>query len=115
VRTLLDEIAAVGDPARISVDGPIAVRVIADKSGDAWLTYRVDLAAAFALLARFGGRGRLDVFGFDDGPDDGFRIEVGPEGVTTAFLTEDEVRAARASDRYRDEVLSLAEEAWGDG
>ena len=115
VGSLLEEIAAVGDPARIAVGGPIAIRVIADKSGDAWLTYRVDLVAAFALLARFGGRGRLEVFGFDDGPDDGFRVDVGPSGVTTAILDQEEVLALRSSDRYRDEVLALAEEAWGEG
>lgn len=113
VGTLLEELAQVGDPARMSIDGPVAVRVIADKSGDAWLSYRVDLAAAFALLARFGGQGRLLVFGFDDGPDEGFRIDVGPSGVSTAILTAEEVQELRSSDPYREEIWGLAEEVYG--
>ena len=36
-------------------NGLIRVRTLADKSGDAWLTYRSDLAIALRLLAKHGG------------------------------------------------------------
>jgi hypothetical protein len=98
VRELL-ELLAEEDGARVTWDGPIVVRVLADKSMDAWLTYRANLAAAFAALGAHGGQGRLTVVGFDDGPDEGFLVEV-RRATTARSLTTAEVAKARASAGY---------------
>lgn len=111
VRDALDQLAD-DDVAEIRVGPQVAVRVLADKSTDAWLTWRGDLVTAFALLARHGGRGRLDIVGFFDGPDDGCRIEVGG-GVTARGLGEDEVEEAR-SGAAGQELLALADSVYGD-
>lgn len=81
-------------------EGPIVVHVVADKSMDAWLTYRANLAAAFVALGTFGGRGALTVVGFLDGPDDGFELTVMPEGSTARSLGAQEVETIRTSERF---------------
>lgn len=113
VADALATLAECAEVQRVELGGPIVVRVLADKSGDAWLTYRWNLAAAFVLLARHGGRGRLDIVGFDDGPDEGIRIEVADGAVRTQVLDEDEVLALRQSEAYA-ELLELAEATFGD-
>jgi hypothetical protein len=93
--------------------GAIRVRVIADKSGDAWLTYRGDLANAFVLLGKHGGSGTLTVVGFDDGPEEGVRIEVRAGQPTNVVeLDEEAVTRIRERDEYR-EIYALAEKAYG--
>lgn len=108
VRELFDELQS-EDVARIDVDGPITLHLLADKSGDAWLTWRANLAAAFVALAAHGGRGQLLVVGFDDGPDDGFRLDVGTgQGAQLRRLVASEVADVRRSDGYQ-EVAALAD------
>lgn len=80
--------------------GAIVVRVVADKGTDAWLTYRINLAAAFVQLAAFGGRGELDVVGWTDGPDRGFRVEASPASTTARTLSKDEVAAIRSGTKF---------------
>lgn len=93
--------------------GAIRVRVMADKSGDAWLTYRGDLANAFHLLGKHGGSGTLTIVGFDDGPDEGVRIEVRAGQPTHVVeLDEPEVLRIRQSDAYG-KIYALAEKAYG--
>lgn len=81
-------------------EGPIIVRVVADKSMDAWLTYRVNLAAAFVGLGALGGRGTLTVVGWLDGPDRGFEVRVSPEGADARSLSPAEVGEARRSNAF---------------
>lgn len=93
--------------------GAIRVRAMADKSGDAWLTYRGDLANAFVLLGKHGGSGTLTIVGFDDGPEEGVRIEVRAGRPTSVVeLDEEAVMRLRESDEYR-EIYALAEKAYG--
>lgn len=113
VKEAFEALAECTEVCRVETDEAVTVRALADKSGDAWLTYRWNVAVAFASLAKHGGRGRLDVVGFDDGPDDGFRVEIADGAVTARVLDEDEVRAVRESDAYR-QVLELAEAAFSE-
>ena len=90
-------------------DGVVRVRALADKGGDAWLTYRADLAIAFRLLPSFGGRGTLIIAGFEDGPEEGIRIEARADGSTRCvILGEEEVLGIRETPKY-EEVLEIAE------
>ncbi len=89
-------------------EGRVRVRALADKSGDAWLTYRGDLAIAFRLLANYGGCGSLTIVGFDDGPDEGIRIEARADGSSACVaLGDKDVVAIRESPEYQ-EVLEFA-------
>lgn len=89
--------------------GVIRLRTLADKSGDAWLTYRSDLAIAFRLLAKHGGHGSLTIVGFDDGPEEGIRVEAHSNGSSSCVeLSEDEVMDVRGGVPYQ-EVVAAAE------
>lgn len=108
VRGVLDELQS-EEAVRIDLDAGLTLRLLADKSGDAWLTWRANLVAAFVALAAHGGRGQLLVVGFDDGPDEGFRLDVGTgQGAQLRRLVASEVEAVRRSDGYQ-EVAALAD------
>jgi hypothetical protein len=97
------EFLADEDGARVEIHaGRIVVRVLADKSMDAWLTYRAPLAAAFVTLREFGGNGTLRVVGFDDGPDDGFVVVSDREGARARTLVPAEIAEVREGEGYRE-------------
>lgn len=98
--------------AAVELGTTVSLRILAAKDGDAWLTYRGDLAASFLALAGHGGRGRLDIVGFEDGPDDGFRIEVGEKAKVTE-LSAEQVAAVRESGAY-EEVLEIVSDHYGE-
>lgn len=102
VAEVLDELAS-DEGAIVSFEeGPIVVRLLADKSEDSWLTYRKPLVGAFLALRDHGGKGELVVVGYDDGPDDGFRIVCDESGTTVTSLDANGVARVRASAGYRE-------------
>lgn len=107
IRQLLGELQR-DQVASVSLAGPITFRCLADKGGDAWLTWRANIVAAFVALGAHDGRGRLDVVGFDDGPDEGFRVEVDRDGARIVLLEAADVERVRERGDYR-ELIAVAD------
>jgi hypothetical protein len=117
IETVQDVLAALAEEEVQRIEhtgGAIVVRVMADKSMDAWLTYRGALVAAFRQIAAHGGDGELVITGFDDAPfDAGVRVVARADGTSEcAEMTPDEIQQVRGSARYAD-IHALAAKAYG--
>lgn len=80
--------------ATVELGPPTRLFVTAEKDGDAWLTYRGDVALAFLALHDVGGCGRLEVVGDESGPDGGYRVATTPE-LDVRELDEDDAWKVR--------------------